>query len=109
MGSKAKRQFFVCDTECRSGTAWEPKDNSLSVTECRSGRGREPAVPVPLHHVDQVVGGGVAAQGDVRVVDFVLCQDALHCLSIQLTLRTLTDTDTELRNGRANSQMQCYR
>lgn len=46
-------------------------------------------LPVSLHHVDEVIGSGVAAQGDVSVVDLVLGQDALHCVTVQLTLWTL--------------------
>lgn len=46
-------------------------------------------LPVSLHHVNEVISRGVTAQGDVSVVDLVLGQDALHCVTVQLTLWTL--------------------
>ena len=46
-------------------------------------------LPVALHTVNEVVCGGVAAQGHVCVVDLVLGEDAFHRFSIHLSLRAL--------------------
>ena len=54
-------------------------------------------LPVSLHHVDEVISRGVTAQGDVSVVDLVLGQDALHCVTVQLTLWTL-EKEQERKN-----------
>lgn len=47
------------------------------------------SLPISLHHINEVISCGVAAQSDVGVVDLVLCQDTLNSFSIQLTLCTL--------------------
>ena len=46
-------------------------------------------LPVALNDVDEVIGGTVSTQGDVGVEDLVLCQNALHLVTVQLTLNTL--------------------
>ena len=47
------------------------------------------SLPISLHHINEVISCGVAAQSDVGIVDLVLCQDTLHSVSIQLSLCTL--------------------
>jgi hypothetical protein len=46
-------------------------------------------LPVALNDIDEVIGGTVSTQGDVGVEDLVLCQNALHLVTVQLTLNTL--------------------
>lgn len=47
------------------------------------------SLPISLHHINEVISCGVAAQSDVGVVDLVLCQDTLNSFSIKLGLCTL--------------------
>lgn len=47
---------------------------------------------VALHDVDQIIGGGVAAQSHVGVVDLILPEDRLHHVHVQLRLLGLVHT-----------------
>lgn len=47
------------------------------------------SLPISLHHINEVISGGVTAQSDVGVVDLVLGQDTLNSFTIQLRLCTL--------------------
>lgn len=47
------------------------------------------SLPISLHHINEVISCGVAAQSDVGVEDLVLCQDTLNSILIQLRLDTL--------------------
>lgn len=47
------------------------------------------SLPISLHYINEVISCDIAAQSHVRVVDLVLCQDALHRFTVQLALGTL--------------------
>lgn len=69
----------------------------------KESRRRHAVSPISLHHVDEVIRRGVAAEGDVGIVDLVLGQDGLHRVAVELALRTLgeqiTHTHTLYRTG----------
>lgn len=91
-GRKKKRKEeceWECDTRLeRSHTLPEGWAMCKLIWEGRNQK--VCCLPVSLHHVDEVIGRAVTAEGDVCIVDFVLSQDALHCLQVQFTLGALS-------------------
>lgn len=41
---------------------------------------------VALDYVNEVIGGGITAQGDVCIVDTVFCKNAAHLLKVKTRL-----------------------
>lgn len=63
------------------------------------------SLPISLHHINEVISGGVTAQSDVGVVDLVLGQDTLNSFTIQLRLCTLK-REREGRTGKMSINMR---
>lgn len=47
------------------------------------------SLPISFYYINEVISCDIATQSHVRVVDLVLCQDALHRFTVQLALAAL--------------------
>ena len=100
-GLKMQAWFEACRTHEQHfqmhlhwcGGSWSKTSDSSRPHPLRMTKGSPfwhfSSLPISLHHINEVISCGVAAQSDVGVVDLVLCQDRLHCITIQFSLCTL--------------------